>query len=928
MFRKKLLAGAATVLGAIALSAGGGAAAQATTPAGSSGELKPFYGNISPFYGNISPFYGNISPFWGNISPFWGNISPFSGNVAPFWGNISPFYGNISPFWGNISPFWGNISPFMEGLQNLPQGSDANGLLNSLYQGSEAFWGGSVQAQTGQSFHAGFAAELLARYGLSREDASAFDAMSDVDRARFLFDWYDGLMAFSGRDHVDHWMGTTNWSPAFAQTVGGGTGVTIGMFDFSANSDQVTTSIVDWLKGSSDESGLGHGDAVAGIMVGAHDSRGVMGVAPNASVVGYNPFDSTGTTNWGEIENGIKRLKQSGASVVNMSLGVPGLAFAPEWASTYTKGSIKGVLDSTVFVHAAGNDGVAQTANIAWNFNLDPTVIIVGSVGPSGEISEFSNRPGQACLTNRGVCQEPLMNRFLVASGEWILTDNGDGLTRLSGTSFAAPQVTGAIALLQGRWPWLKDHARETADIILGSATDLGAPGVDAVYGHGLLNLEASQSPLNSANLYVRSTSGAKSPPISISGTGFLGASGGYVTVFEDVGSTYRDFKVPLDATVTSTTSAVSTLEAYLASLNSASSAPATSLKAPKKPNGKKFIDDASAFAVATPLGLDVHMRLAPLPFSTGSRDGELPFALDMMVEGETLTLFAGRGAGAVALARSSTFDAASFAIDLGGANPILGLASGGGYVAAESALGAGLSLSAGFTSREHDPVIADAITGEAQPMFRGYAPYRSSAAHALVRRSFAESVSVSAAYTHLREQDGLLGLQSINPDAFAAGNDTDAASFGVEWSATARYSFAASATFARTRAHDADGQSFTVGEDGVTSSAYEAVLDINGVFGEADTARIRFSQPLHVDGGSLVVNNLEVLDRATGELGLVTQRVDLGTAGRQYFIEGLYRTPIFDGQGQLDLFARFGASERQAVPVEEIIGGQFKLRF
>ena len=52
--------------------------------------------------------------------------------------------------------------------------------------------------------------------------------------------------------------------------------------------------------------------------------------------------------------------------------------------------------------------------------------------------------------------------------------------------------VSGAIALIHDRWPWLKNFPHETVDIILESAKDLGAPGTDAVYGRGLLDVEAS----------------------------------------------------------------------------------------------------------------------------------------------------------------------------------------------------------------------------------------------------------------------------------------------------------------------------------------------------------------------------------------------------------------------------------------------------
>ncbi len=57
----------------------------------------------------------------------------------------------------------------------------------------------------------------------------------------------------------------------------------------------------------------------------------------------------------------------------------------------------------------------------------------------------------------------------------------------MTGTSMAAPHVTGALGLLFERFPYL-DNA-QVRDVLLTTATDLGAEGVDDVYGWGLMNL-------------------------------------------------------------------------------------------------------------------------------------------------------------------------------------------------------------------------------------------------------------------------------------------------------------------------------------------------------------------------------------------------------------------------------------------------------
>ena len=91
------------------------------------------------------------------------------------------------------------------------------------------------------------------------------------------------------------------------------------------------------------------------------------------------------------------------------------------------------------------------------------------------------------------------MNYCLVAPGTVVTTGTDDPYDdpeywRWNGTSFAAPQVSGAAALVWEAFPWFNnDLVRQT---ILGTATDMGEPGVDEIFGHGLLNVgKAVQGP-------------------------------------------------------------------------------------------------------------------------------------------------------------------------------------------------------------------------------------------------------------------------------------------------------------------------------------------------------------------------------------------------------------------------------------------------
>ena len=84
--------------------------------------------------------------------------------------------------------------------------------------------------------------------------------------------------------------------------------------------------------------------------------------------------------------------------------------------------------------------------------------------------------------------------------GDWYFDDNGNlrfdmesregiaGFADYSGTSMAAPHVTGALGLLFERFPYLT--GAQVRDVMLTTATDIGEVGVDDVYGWGLLNLQ------------------------------------------------------------------------------------------------------------------------------------------------------------------------------------------------------------------------------------------------------------------------------------------------------------------------------------------------------------------------------------------------------------------------------------------------------
>jgi hypothetical protein len=954
------------------------AVAQTTRPVSPQwGDIDAFWGDIDAFWGDIDAFAGTANPFWGDIDAFWGDIDAFQGAANPFWGDIDAFWGDIDAFEGTVGPNWGDIDAFWG------QGGSTTGVgkvwgqintswsavdvgskrtrdaaraslrtqLQDLVNRSDAFWGDSVRAKTGKSFWDGFAADVFTRHGLNLNDTSTFNGFTGVERTRFFFDWYDGLMEFSGRDHVDWWMDVSRWTPKVTQIQGSGSNTVIGLIDFSLRDGDLTNNQSAWIWNGYDNPMGGHGGAVASLLVAAHDGKGVMGIAPKARIAAHNPFDATGTASWDDISMGVSNVFVQGARVVNLSLGVPGMTLHGDWNSFYSRWNIAALKGATVYVHAAGNDGLAQTTNINWNFANDPSLIVVGSVGPSGQISSFSNTPGTACLLDQGVCNDSnrLMNRFLVAPGEWILvSDNAGGVTRRSGTSFAAPLVTGAVALLQDRWGWLKQYPRETVDIILGSARDLGAPGVDPVYGRGLLDITASQSPLNFGALYqlTPDANGVLQKiyitPTSTKDTVWATGSG-YLTALEDIGRTYRDFVIPVDNVLASTTSSTTlSAQTYLtdsfaawsdgSATTSTTSSPTTTTTtttSTSKTSRKALTSDG--FAVANPWGWDVRARHFALPLAQQTQDSALTSASEVQIRslnGGAVSF--GNGVGAMSLAGDAAAAPGRFDPEQGGLNPMLGLASGGAYAKAEIPLPGGLNLTAGATGRRFENLLRDPASGELRPVHETVNPYRAMATQVALSRPVGNGVSVTAGYVQLREQDGVLGVQSTNPVHFQDGAVTDAVSLGATWSATDRLSFSGSATLGRTRAQSTRDQAMAVAGEGVDSSAFEAAVDVRRIFGRNDRARIALVQPMHVEAGGFNITEVEVADRSTGALGQATRFAPIDGQARELALEAMYATPILEGRGEIAGFVRGEAAMADGLrgSTEDLVGGSLTFRF
>jgi hypothetical protein len=339
-------------------------------------------------------------------------------------------------------------------------------------------------------------------------------------------------------------------TPTIVASAKGGAGVIVGVYDglTACNVTDLTGRCANFKASNGTYLGYStHGTHTAGTIAGAK-----YGVATAASIQNYAVFDSyryiaTGSgliTAW----NTAASFK---SSIASMSFGCPRIALCLSAAEIQAMGGT--TLSGMLFVKAAGNDGVALgnesilVTQVQARAALD-RLLMVGSVNATRVISSFSNRPGEGCLLHSGatVCTETQKwkYRFIVAPGEAIVSNMpGNSYAYMSGTSMATPVVAGAAALLEGRWPVLKTQPAKVATILLNSATDLGATGVDPVYGRGLLNVgRAFQS---SGLTAIVAPSGQKtvvskgvvsvSPVMQRAWTALSG-----VTAFDEYGRDYR----------------------------------------------------------------------------------------------------------------------------------------------------------------------------------------------------------------------------------------------------------------------------------------------------------------------------------------------------------------------------------------------------
>ena len=245
-----------------------------------------------------------------------------------------------------------------------------------------------------------------------------------------------------------------------------------------------------------------HGTRVALVAAGGRDGTGILGMAWGANILALrtdrpgscDAHGSDGECSFTDsaVADAVTHATNNGAKVINISLGGGS-------AGTVLTDAVRDAVENGVLVViAAGNDALAQPTNFTSRLSAAGAggVLVVGAVDENNAIADFSNRPGSQSA-NHLVARGKLVC-CVYEDGEVFVDDEGF-LRGFSGTSFAAPQVSGAAALLAQAFPHLT--GRELAAILLESAFDAGDAGPDAVFGRGVLDVAAAFRPLGPTTL-------------------------------------------------------------------------------------------------------------------------------------------------------------------------------------------------------------------------------------------------------------------------------------------------------------------------------------------------------------------------------------------------------------------------------------------
>jgi membrane-anchored mycosin MYCP len=202
---------------------------------------------------------------------------------------------------------------------------------------------------------------------------------------------------------------------------------------------------------------------------------GIVGVAPEAQLLSVSTWlgsaNPGGKSDQDQIPEAVRWAVDSGARVINISLG----STSPEWPQSWDAAFLYAEQKDVVIVAAAGN-------RLGGNIQVGAPATIPGVLTVAG-----LDRRGRASVdsSSQGI------SIGVAAPAENLIGGlPSGGYAEWAGTSGATPIVAGVAALIRSKWPDMT--ASQVINRIVSTAKDTGAAGKDPIYGFGVLNAEAA----------------------------------------------------------------------------------------------------------------------------------------------------------------------------------------------------------------------------------------------------------------------------------------------------------------------------------------------------------------------------------------------------------------------------------------------------
>ena len=515
-------------------------------------------------------------------------------------------------------------------------------------------------------------------------------------------------------------------------------------------------------------------------------------------------------------------------------------------------------------------DPFAEVANQSQARGL---VIIAGSVGANNsrtpgadQISDFSDRAGDS------------ITHFLTAVGEDVRAPCDDTSVCLwSGTSFAAPQISGAVALLAQAFPKLT--GAQIVDILFKSARDAGAVGPDPIYGEGVLDLTAAFQPIGTTSVAGTATRIALGANATLSAPMGDASQAGLGAVILD--GYDRAFAMDLAQTI-------------------ARSGPARTFAGALQSRTQNISGGANGTSIAVTIA-PTNLGATVSPMRIGEQDAQVSraiagsvvqrlgsnasFAFGFATSGEALTAqLAGRADPAFLIA-PDPLSGAGFDSRIGSAAAYRMQLGGWGLTAA---------VEGGDVLTRPIDVAMAGLGGR----YRRYGYDRT--ALSLDRRFGGLALGVTG--TMLRERDTVLGAHF--GDALGASNATS-------WflDAVARYDAGDGWSLGGALRHGwtlAATHGAIAGQGLIVTDAFAADAEKQGVLRGDDSFGFRLAQPLRVSSGGIDLVLPTGYDYDTLAVSQWTvERLNLAPTGREIDAELRYALPLWAGTLQSNLFWR-----------------------